>query len=326
MSNTPNTETNTPNTETPEAAAAALTPDAEAAAAALATALAAVNTADAAFRKVQGDSLPAVADAYVKFHHAGVAAVVACGVPVPAASDASAIGKAVREARDTIPADAAGKAGALRELLASLTGTKGANQSRWSRSCSVALNIGKADKSGARLPDVQKFVRLHLDTDTAIGIGTLATWCNTDMTAALAPKVKTPETPETNPEAAAAGAAAAAAVVAAGGTPEAAAAAAGVAAAAVVAGKAETPETPETPASAEAVSLRQAVEMLHRGMADAAVESLIAASPIDLALVSDDRAAALLAALLAAVEMQRRADAAVGVDASDPLAALLTPA
>ena len=290
-----------------------LTPDAAAAAAALATTLSAITAADVTFRKVQGTALEALADSYVLFFHAGIAAVVACGVSVAADADAAAVGKAVREARDSIAADAVGDAASLRDLLASLTGVGAKNGARWSRAASVAMNIGKADKTGAKVTDVRKFVTLHLDTDTRIGIGELATWCKTDRTAALTPAVK--PAVETDAAAAAAGAAAAAAVVAAGGSAADAAAAAGVAAAAAAA-----PATPAAPAGA--VSLTQAVEMMHRGAADAALEAVIVAAPIDIALLSDDSAAALLLALLASVEMARRADAAVAAPADAGVAAL----
>jgi len=272
-----------------------ITPAAIAAGSKLAAALSAVTTADGSFRQAQGLALPALADSYVKFAAAGIAAVIACGVSVAADSDASAIGKAVREARDTIAADAVGDAGALRDLLASLTGVGAANGSRWSRAIAVRNAIGKADGSGARAADVKRFVSLHIDRDdVTIGIAMLAKWCGAGAADAL------PTATRQSPNA---------------GDADSSDAGSSTTGSTTGAGAGSSAAVPTAP-----MALAQAVEAMHRGSDDASLEAVIAAAPIDVAALPDDVASALLAALLASVEMARRADASI--DAPAPLAAL----
>jgi len=280
-----------------------LTADALAAGTVLATALAAAQEGDHLLRQAVADALPDVADRYVRFATAVRKAVVALGQPMAADADGSTRGAAIRSARDSIAADAVGAAAALREILDSLTGVGAKNGSTYSRAANIASAIGKADGSGAKVTDVRRFISLHIDRDdVVIGIAKLATWCTAGAADAL---------PDTS------GARGGGKADADAGTDGAGAGTAGAGAGGKAGGKA---------VSTEPMTLAQAVEAMHRGIADSALEAAIAAAPVDVAALPDDAADALLAALLAVREMHRRSDAGIVVadDAVSALSALAT--
>ena len=280
-----------------------LTADALAAGTVLATALAAAQEGDHLLRQAVADALPDVADRYVRFATAVRKAVVALGQPMAADADGSTRGAAIRSARDSIAADAVGAAAALREILDSLTGVGAKNGSTYSRAANIASAIGKADGGGAKVTDVRRFISLHIDRDdVVIGIAKLATWCTAGAADAL---------PDTS------GARGGGKADADAGTDGAGAGTAGAGAGGKAGGKA---------VSTEPMTLAQAVEAMHRGIADSALEAAIAAAPVDVAALPDDAADALLAALLAVREMHRRSDAGIVVadDAVSALSALAT--